>query len=84
MYGFEFNSDSHRLALEWCDRNEGNGDQKKNRERVKNMKSILDKADPKTHEMSMRDLIPLFEAAAKTKNPETFHINRSRWIVAHW
>ena len=67
MYGFEFNSDSHRLALEWCDRNEGNGDQKKNRERVKNMKSILDKADPKTHEMSMRDLIPLFEAAAKTK-----------------
>ena len=31
------------------------------------MKGILDKADPKTHEMSMRDLIPLFEAAAKTK-----------------
>lgn len=31
------------------------------------MKSILNKADPKTHEMSMKDLIPLFEAAAKTK-----------------
>ena len=31
------------------------------------MKSILDKADPNTHEMSMQDLIPLFEAAAETK-----------------
>ena len=67
MYGFEFNSDSHRLALEWCESHETEGDQTKNRERVKNMKSILDKADPKTHEMSMRDLIPLFEAAARTK-----------------
>ena len=67
MYGFEFDSDSHRLALEWCKANEIIGDQSKNRERVKNMKGILDKADPKTHEMSMRDLIPLFEAAAKTK-----------------
>ena len=67
MYGFEFDSDSHRLALEWCDAHESVGDQSKNRERVKNMKSILDKADPKTHEMSMQDLIPLFEAAAKTK-----------------
>lgn len=67
MYGFEFNSDSYRLAKEWCDLHESEGDQVKNRERVKNMKSILDKADPKTHEMSMQDLIPLFEAAAKTK-----------------
>jgi hypothetical protein len=67
MYGFEFNSESHQLALQWCERHESEGDQAKNRERVKNMKSILDKADPKTHEMSMRDLIPLFEAAAKTK-----------------
>ena len=65
MYGFEFNSDSVLLANEWCDRQRG--DQSKNRERVKNMKSVLDKADPKTHEMSMQDLIPLFEAAAKTK-----------------
>ena len=46
MYGFEFDSNSHRLALEWCERNEKNGDQTKNRLRVKNMKSILDKADP--------------------------------------
>ena len=67
MYGFEFDSNSHRLALEWCKRNEKNGDQTKNRLRVKNMKSILDKADPNTHEMSMKDLIPLFEAAAETK-----------------
>lgn len=67
MYGFEFDSNSHRLALEWCERNEENGDQTKNRLRVKNMKSILDKADPKTHEMSLTDLIPLFEAAAETK-----------------
>jgi hypothetical protein len=67
MYGFEFNSESHSLALAWCDAHENEGNQSKNRERVKNMKSILDKADPKTHEMSMRDLIPLFEAAAKTK-----------------
>ena len=65
MYGFEFDSDSVRLANEWCDGQKG--DQSKNRERVKNMKSVLDKADPKTHEMSMQDLIPLFEAAAKTK-----------------
>jgi len=67
MYGFEFNSESHRLALEWCEKHEEKADQSKNRERVKNMKSILDKADPETHEMSMRDLIPLFEAAAMTK-----------------
>ena len=67
MYGFEFDSDSHRLALAWCDAHESEGDQTKNRKRVKNMKSILDKADPNTHEMSMRDLIPLFEAAARTK-----------------
>jgi hypothetical protein len=67
MYGFEFDSDSHSLALAWCDAHETDGDQSKNRERVKNMKNILDKADPNTHEMLMRDLIPLFEAAAKTK-----------------
>ena len=67
MYGFEFNSESLNLALKWCEENEKYGDQTKNRLRVKNMKSILDKADPKTHEMSMKDLIPLFEAAAKTK-----------------
>lgn len=67
MYGFEFDSNSHSLALEWCDENYSAESDKKNRDRVKNMKSILDKADPKTHEMSMRDLIPLFEAAAKTK-----------------
>ena len=35
MYGFEFDSNSHRLALEWCERNEKNGDQTKNRLRVK-------------------------------------------------
>jgi hypothetical protein len=67
MYGFEFNCDSHRLAQEWCDLHESEGDQAKNHERVKNMKSILDKADPNTNEMSMKDLIPLFEAAVKTK-----------------
>ena len=67
MYGFEFNSESLPLALAWCDRHESFEDQSKNRERVKNMKSILNKADKNTHEMSMRDLIPLFEAAAKTK-----------------
>lgn len=67
MYGFEFDSNSHSLALKWCDENYSAESDKKNRDRVKNMKSILDKADPKTHEMSMRDLIPLFEAAAKTK-----------------
>ena len=67
MYGFEFDSDSHNLALAWCDEHESEGEQIQNRERVKNMKNILDKADPVTHEMSMRDLIPLFEAAAKTK-----------------
>ena len=67
MYGFEFDSNSHRLALEWCERNERNGNQTKNRLRVKNMKSILDKADPDTHEMSLTDLILLFKAAAETK-----------------
>ena len=67
MYGFEFDSNSHRLGLEWCERNDKNGGETKNQLRVKNMKGILDKADPKTHEMSMKDLIPLFEAAAKTK-----------------
>jgi hypothetical protein len=67
MYGFEFDSESHAKALQWCRDNQVNDDQSKNLERVKNMKVVLDKADRKTHEMSMRDLIPLFEAAAKTK-----------------
>ena len=67
MYGFEFDSNSHSLALKWCDENYTADSDLKNRDRVKNMKSILDKADPETNEMSMRDLIPLFEAAAETK-----------------
>ena len=67
MYGFEFDSESHSKALQWCQDNQFTGDQSKNLERVKNMKVVLDKADPETHEMSMKDLIPLFEAAAKTK-----------------
>ena len=40
MYGFEFDSNSHSLALEWCDENYSAESDKKNRDRVKNMKSI--------------------------------------------
>ena len=43
----------HTALFGMVERNEKNGDQTKNRLRVKNMKSILDKADPDTHEMSL-------------------------------
>ena len=54
MYGFEFDSDSHRLALDWCERNKEGGDYDKNLQRVKNMKSILHKSGGRGNNMSMR------------------------------
>ena len=35
MYGFEFDSNSHSLALEWCDENYSAESDKKNRDRKK-------------------------------------------------
>ena len=63
MYGFEFDSDSKALALDWLKNNQHLPDHEKNVERVRNMMKVLDNTDPINNEMSMMDLVPLFEAA---------------------
>ena len=67
MYGFEFDSDSHRLALDWLKNNQHRPDHEQNVERVRNMMKVLDNTDPTNNEMSMIDLVPLFEAACATR-----------------
>jgi len=67
MYGFEFDSDSIDLAIDWCDNISPDAERKKNFERAKNMKSVLDKEDPQNHLMELVSLIPLFEAACRTR-----------------
>ena len=68
MYGFEFDSASYDHAVEWCNSNTQGAERAKNLERAKHMKGVLDKEDPRTHHMSMMNLIPLFEAAASTND----------------
>ena len=66
MYGFEFDSDSHRLALDWLKNNQ-------HRPATNKMSSVFehdegpDNTDPTNNEMSMIDLVPLFEAACATR-----------------
>jgi hypothetical protein len=67
MYGFEFDSESYTSALEWCKLREGQSDQTANLLRAKNMKNVLHKENPSTNEMSMLDLVPLFEAAVNLR-----------------
>ena len=66
MYGFEFGPKSFKNAVEWCTNVEGE-EKKKNLERAKNMKNVLDKEDPETNVMDMLSLIPLFEAATNAR-----------------
>jgi len=63
MYGFEFDSASFDHAIHWCESMSEVMDKSKNLERAKNMKNVLHKENPDTHEMSLLDLVPLFEAA---------------------
>lgn len=67
MYGFEFDSDSYNSAEDWCNTHSSSSDRKKNLQRAKDMKGVLDKEDPMTHKMELSSLIPLFEAAAGTR-----------------
>ena len=67
MYGFEFDSDSYANALDWCNSYSSPSDMKKNMQRAKDMKGVLDKEDPVSHRMELTSLISLFEAAAKTR-----------------
>ena len=67
MYGFEFDSASYDHAISWCDKNSTGSEKLKNIERSKNMKKILHTEDPDLNQMSMLSLIPLFEAASKTR-----------------
>ena len=67
MYGFEFDSDSYDSAVDWCESYSSQADMKKNLKRARDMKGVLDKEDPVTHRMELSSLIPLFEAAAKTR-----------------
>ncbi len=67
MYGFEFDSASYDHAISWCDNNSTGSEKLKNIERSNNMKKILHTEDPDLNQMSMLSLIPLFEAASKTR-----------------
>jgi len=66
MYGFEFGPESYKNALQWCNNIKGE-EKKKNLERAKNMKIVLDKEDPETNRMDMLSLVSLFEAAANAR-----------------
>ena len=68
MYGFEFDSASHDHAVHWCESMGEVFDQTKNLQRAKNMQNVLHKENPETNEMSMLDLVPLFEAAVGVRN----------------
>jgi len=68
MYGFEFDSASHDHAINWCESMGEVYDQTKNLERAKNMQNVLNKEDPDLNNMSMLDLVPLFEAAVGVRN----------------
>lgn len=68
MYGFEFDSASHDHALHWCETVGKPEDKEKNLLRTKNMKSVLHKEDPDYHNMSMLDLVPLFQAAVGVRD----------------
>jgi hypothetical protein len=67
MYGFEFDSASYDHAVLWCEKNSIGKDLLKNLDKAKNMKNVLNKEDPDTHNMSMLDLVPLFEAAVNLR-----------------
>ena len=67
MYGFEYDSASYDHAISWCNKNSIGSVKLKNIERSNNMKKILHTEDPVSNQMSMLSLIPLFEAASKTR-----------------
>jgi hypothetical protein len=67
MYGFEFDAHSKVLSATWLKNNMTRGDHEKNVARVRNMMKVLDNTDPVNNEMSMMDLVPLFEAACETR-----------------
>jgi len=67
MYGFEFDKESKILATTWLKNNQNLFDHEKNVDRVRNMMKVLDNTDPVNNEMSMMDLVPLFEAACATR-----------------
>ena len=68
MYGFEFDKVSKILAADWLKNNLDRFDHEKNVDRVRNMMKVLDNTDPVNNEMSMLDLVPLFEAACATRD----------------
>ena len=68
MYGFEFDTASHDHAVLWCETVSDAAERAKNMDRAKNMKSVLHKEDPDSHNMSMLDLVPLFQAAVGVRD----------------